>query len=74
MLAHGRWPVGRDGKSKDEKPEMNEHEKSDYPIVPAKPPNKGTGEGGHGRRRRRREGGGPKGIRARATRPGRRAG
>jgi len=36
--------VGRDGKSKDEKPEMNEHEKSDHPIVPAKPPNNGTGE------------------------------
>jgi len=36
--------VGRDGKSKDEKPAMNEHEKSDHPIVPAKPPNKGTGE------------------------------
>jgi hypothetical protein len=36
--------VGRDGKSKDEKPEMNEHEKSDHPIVPAKSPNKGTGE------------------------------
>jgi group II intron reverse transcriptase/maturase len=35
--------VGRDGKSKDEKPEMNEHEKSEHPIVPAKPPNKGTG-------------------------------
>ena len=43
MLAHGRWPVGRDGKSKDEKPEMNEHEKSDHPIVPTKPSNKGTG-------------------------------
>jgi len=36
--------VGRDGKSKDEKPEMNEHEKSDHPIVPAKAPNKGTGQ------------------------------
>jgi hypothetical protein len=24
---------------------MNEHEKSDHPIVPAKPPNKGTVEG-----------------------------
>lgn len=44
VLARGRWPTGRDGKSKDEKPEMNEHEKSDGPIVPAKPPNKGTGE------------------------------
>jgi len=43
VLAHGRWPVGRDGKSKDDKPEMNEHEKSDHPIVPVKPPNKGTG-------------------------------
>ena len=40
----GRWLVGRTGKSKDEKPEMNEHEKSDHPIVPTKPPNKGTGE------------------------------
>ncbi len=44
MLARGRWPTGRDGKFKDEKPEMNEHEKSDGPIVPAKPPNKGTGQ------------------------------
>ena len=44
VLAHGRWPVGRDGKSKDEKPEMNEHEKSDQPIVPTKSPNKGRGE------------------------------
>jgi len=44
VLAHGRWPVGRDGKSKDEKPAMHEHEKSDHPIVPTKSPNKGTGE------------------------------
>jgi RNA-directed DNA polymerase len=36
--------VGRDGKSKDEKPKMNEHEKSDQPIVPTKLPNKGTGQ------------------------------
>lgn len=44
MLAHGRWPVGRDGKSKDEKPAMNEREKSDQPAVPTKLPNKGKGE------------------------------
>ena len=44
MLAHGRWPVGRDGKSKDEKPEMNEHEKSDHPVVPTPPSITGTGK------------------------------
>jgi len=44
VLARGRWAAGRDGKSKDKKPEMHEHEKSDHPIVPAKSPNKGTGE------------------------------
>ena len=48
----GDGPGGRAGKVGDHNPAMNEHGKSDRPIVPAKQPNKA----GNPRRRRWREG------------------
>ena len=51
MFAHGGWSRGPRRKAQGHEPMMNEHGKSDRPVVPTKHPNKDavSGQRGHGK-------------------------